>query len=96
MHKNHQSHIIIHPYPPSPPPEITPYFTYFDNLIRTIDLSMLKNCLHSYVFIWTKSEGSFWMYPTLHVPDDNISGYQWDRHFWKFVKIDYGKIAGFF
>jgi len=92
MNINEQPDIIDIPYPPSPPPVITPHYS------RTLtDLPVdLKNYLYTYVYLWTTDDGSFWMYPISITPDNKLYGYQWNRNSWRLVELDRSQIDSLF
>jgi|GEM_PF-3217121 len=88
--------VIISSFPLSPPPDISPSYTNTNSMVRSITMSMLKNCLYHYIYIWTASKESFWMYPTAYTPNHILCGYKWDCDLWKFTKIRYTQIVNFF
>ncbi len=83
----------VHTVPPVPPPAVTPSYT-----VCTGDalLPLLPNCLHSYLYLWTKENGSFWIYPTAAECDVVLSGYQWDRFFWRRVTLRWKQLDSFY
>jgi hypothetical protein len=93
VYTNRQCGIMNSRIPPSPPPTATPH--YSGRIANSIP-GMLQNCLNSYVYIWTKNDGSFWMYPTSYISDHMLFGYQWDRGFWRYIDIDFRQIDSYF
>lgn len=85
--------VLIIPFPPSPPPSIVPHYSI--RLSNQITY-MIRNCLYTYVYIWTKNDGSFWIYLTSYASSGKLSGYQWDRNFWKSAELDCSQIDSFF
>ena len=91
MYMVHQSSPVSG-WPPSRPPGVVP--RYHKNFALRKD--MLQNTLYSCIYLWTKTSGSFWMYPTACEKEETLSGYHWERSFWQFTQIDYAQIDGFY
>jgi len=96
MYNKSHNEVIISPFPLSPPPAITPNCTDTNTMVRNITMSMLRNCLHHFIYVWTKNEDSFWMFPTAYTQDHILCGYKWDCELWKFYKIRYVEIVNFY
>jgi len=69
--------------------------------INNIKPEFLKNCLHTYIYIWLKEEdlekgkNSFWMFP-LNVQEDLISGYLWGGYDWTYSEMKFDTIDSYF
>ncbi|MCL2547043.1 MAG: hypothetical protein FWE06_07635 [Oscillospiraceae bacterium] len=76
--------------PAAPAPNIAPSYP------GTMDVrDHLPNALHTCVYLWTKSNGRFWMFPTAILPGDVLVGYQWDRGFWRNFSLSLADIDAF-
>jgi len=89
MIKNDEPGVLISRTPQSPPPQVTPGY---NKLNKNVSMAIIKNLLLSYIYVWVKKGGAFWMYPTSVTPDNMLFGYQWDDRFWHFVKLDIDEI----
>jgi hypothetical protein len=93
MKEQEQSHIIQSYAPPSLPPSAVPSYA---ELIGGLSIGMLEQCLYSYIYVWTKSAGGFWMYPVSFTMNKTLFGYQWDNGFWDFTQIDATQIDNYY
>lgn len=78
------------PLPPSPPPNYEP-----ENTCLEAHPKFLKNCLHTYIFIWLTDGRSYWFYPT-GFDKDMLSGYVWNRPGWAHVQFEWRQIECFY
>ena len=79
MDQNMQPDILDSEFPPSPPPVIIPH--YSKTLVSIPDV--LDKYLYRYIYLWTKNNESFWMYPIALSQCNMLSGYQWEKNFWR-------------
>ncbi len=93
MEENRKTNIPVSTVPSVPPPAIAPSYTAG---VGEHLLPMLPNCLHRYLYLWTKENGSFWLYPTAAEGDVGLSGFQWDRFFWRRVICRWEQLDSFY
>lgn len=75
-------------FPPSPPPVITPQYC---PSLRYPPPRILYQVLFTYIYVWTTSGTSFWMYPVSFY-NYILYGYIWDGERWIYDQIEYHKI----
>jgi len=92
MKVNKPPGVINNRFPLLPPPYIIP--SYSDLYFNIPD--MLRNCLYSYVYIWTINNGHFWMYPNSIKPCATLHGYQWKCNRWRYIKLNVSQVQSFF
>ena len=78
------SDIELSDYPQLPAPNIVPRYTA--NINNAIP-SLLKNCIHSYIYVWMKNNtDEFWMYIN-NLKENLLSGYCWNGEMWEYKHI---------
>ncbi len=79
-------------YPPSPAPSVIPTGCSWN---KNENPDMILKYVFLYIYVWTDSENSFWMYP-IGIWYNNIYGYIWDNSKWKYEKIHINSIDRIF
>lgn len=78
--------------PPSPAPRVVPKYC---SVLKNPEADTLKQYLKMYIYIWTKNDYAFWMYP-IEFYDDSIYGYIWTGDAWEPARIYYNNIDSFY
>lgn len=69
--------------PPAPPPRSTPLYA---PCLSGTGAELIRYYIGYYVYVWTKSGSSFWMYTTEYT-SDTVGGYIWNGFGWKYTSF---------
>lgn len=78
------------PVPPFRPPDYQPGDTCLEALP-----DYMKNCIHTYIYIFTADNLSYWMYPTEFI-ENILYGYIWNNPGWVYTKFELSQIESFY
>jgi len=79
------------PFPPSPPPNISPTSCHgFNDAIP----KFLRQHMRMYIYVWMYTGQSFWMYP-VSLNNERIYGHIWNGQRWVYTRFFWNSMESF-